>query len=136
MSDLHSSRAASHEVVPDFARKLQAGKPILFRPRGNSMLPSVADGTVVMVDPVSEMPKLFDVVLALLDGHVVLHRVIHVDGSFLWLRGDAHRHTEGPLPLERIIGVARLDKPRGLRALSLSLHRYLFLAFHLGHPSC
>ncbi len=91
------------------------------------MRPHIEDGTIVMLDPVRRPLALYDVVLACRDGHVILHRVMHLSSDHVWLMGDAHRHAEGPLPIARVFGIARLEAPRGLWRWRMKLRRGLFL---------
>ena len=86
------------------------------------MLPNLADGTVIMIDPMRRLPKTGDVVLLALPV-ITLHRVRKVKANQVWLQGDALRQIEGPYPLEYVVGIARLNPLNLWQRLRLAVRR-------------
>ena len=87
---------------------IRAGRGVWVRAPGGSMLPTVPRGARVRVDPIpAEGIVKGDVVLSLTaDGEPVLHRVVSMVDGWLTTRGDAAIHSDPPVPLTRVIGVA------------------------------
>ena len=87
---------------------IRAGGAVWVRAPGGSMLPTIARGALVRVDslPGGGVSK-GDVVLALTDdGEPFLHRVVAVADGWITTRGDAAIHTDPPVALTRVIGLA------------------------------
>ena len=81
----------------------------LSTPQGNSMRPFIrGDKDLVMILPISEAPKKYDVILFCRDsGEHVLHRVIKTGENCCYVRGDNCYYTEVVLPRQ---WMGRLDK--------------------------
>lgn len=111
-----------------FAERLRSGQAILFKPQGTSMDPAIADGTIVMVDPLSRPPLPGEVVLArdALRPRYVLHRVSAVRGNRLYLWGDNVDRGDGWFALDDVLGLARVPRATGWYAARLLLRRALF----------
>jgi signal peptidase I len=54
---------------------------VTIRPRGHSMEPLIRDRQQVTVRRLHDAPEVGDIVLATVRGHVVLHKVLAVDGD-------------------------------------------------------
>jgi signal peptidase I len=84
---------------------------------GTSMSPAIEDGDIITVEPISEEPvKPGDIVLyhSRFDT-AVIHRVIRVERCAsercIVTRGDAASHTDGPVPMHRVLGrVSRVER--------------------------
>lgn len=116
-----------------FAERLRSGQSILFKPHGSSMEPAIADGTIVMVDPMTRPPEAGEVVLArdALSQRYVLHRVSAVRGNRLWLWGDSVERGDGWFALDDIVGIARVPRAVGWYATRLALRRAWFGIYNL-----
>ena len=103
---------------------IRAGGAVWVRAPGGSMIPTVARGALVCIAPIPEGGIVKgDVVLTLTsDGEPVLHRVTSVENGWIATRGDAAIHSDPPVPLRRVIGVATRvrdvhgERPIGRRA--------------------
>jgi phage repressor protein C with HTH and peptisase S24 domain len=86
--------------------------------RGDSMAPTFTAGDVLEVAPLDGAPRPGEVVVAAHGGVLVAHRVLRVDGSAVWLRGDAARAADPPLPIGAVIGrVVGSRRRMGLRRI-------------------
>ena len=119
---------AAEQAVWDLAtQQLKTGTSFVFAARGQSMRPSIPDGSQVTLIPLNNPVRPGDVVLARREEQVVLHRVLaYREGNWI-LKGDLNDATQRFRP-EEIIGrvlsvrhgdrVQRYDTPFGrLRAL-------------------
>jgi GNAT superfamily N-acetyltransferase len=87
--------------------------------RGASMRPFIRGDDVVELAPIATLRR-GDVVLAQTDpARHVVHRIVHLRGDGVWLRGDAHTHGEGPIACDRILGVVT-HRQRGDRVRTLN----------------
>lgn len=84
--------------------RLQAGQTVSFRPRGNSMAGRVESGQVCTVAPLTEAPKVGDVVLCRVGRAEYLHLVKAVQGP-RYLIGNNKGGTNGWVGRESIFGV-------------------------------
>ncbi len=80
--------------------RLLAGETVTIRPRGNSMLPKIKSGTVLLVAPVNPdaPPQPGDIVLARVAGNTYCHYVSAVKGSgdkTMWQISNASGHVNG-----------------------------------------
>ena len=112
------------------AAVLERGDGLRFRARGNSMLPFIRDGDVLLVRPGLET-RPGDVVLCRAgDGRVLAHRVTRVheqsNRRSILLQGDAHPWSDGLFPLDDILGrVVAVERGRRRVRLDAGLHRWL-----------
>jgi phage repressor protein C with HTH and peptisase S24 domain len=74
---------------------------------GDSMLPAMRPGDVLLVDPPRGRPHVGDVVVFPHAGVVVAHRVIEREKTRLICAGDASSHRKENVPVEDVIGVVR-----------------------------
>lgn len=77
----------------DVAKMLSAGEQVCIRAKGNSMLPMIRDGKdeVVLRKPSEESFCVGALLLARLSSdRYVLHRVTHIDGEKIRMRGDGN----------------------------------------------
>jgi signal peptidase I len=111
--------------TPDFleqARQLLSKSiPVELRMSGSSMSPSIEDGDVVTVEPITGDPiRQGDIVLyqSRYDT-AVIHRVVRLDRSsperFILTRGDSATQSDLPIPLHRILGRVKLVERAGER---------------------
>lgn len=74
---------------------------------GGSMFPTVRNGDRVRLEPLGTGPvPLGAVVLCVVEGHWVLHRVVRQDGNMLILRGDNQEHDDPPIRRNAVLGTA------------------------------
>lgn len=95
------------ELMPVIRAALERGQGVRLTANGSSMLPFIYDGeTVELVPPRSSLMR-GDIVLAQsAEDQYVLHRVVQIKGDMVFLRGDAQKHREGPLPRQAVFGRA------------------------------
>jgi signal peptidase len=87
-----------------------------------SMKPAINPGDIILVSPLHSKPKVGDVVAYVLEGHIVLHRVVRVypNGTIV-TKGDANTAPDKPVKLSNVKGVLRLRIPYlGLPTLKLA----------------
>jgi hypothetical protein len=93
-----------------FVQALCTGLPQRMRARGWSMHPAIADGAQLTLLHEPGPPKLGDVVMALMGGVLVVHRVVGWRQGAVLLCGDAHRTPDGWVQwgdvLARVTGIA------------------------------
>lgn len=99
---------ARDEMVAFTRDVVGAGGALQVRAPGGSMLPTIPRGALVRIGPVPVIGvRRGDVILLLTsDGEPVIHRVVAVRGDTVVTRGDAANHTDPPVPIERVIGLA------------------------------
>lgn len=85
---------------------------------GESMWPLVRQGDRVRIDP-NQTPVRGRLAAALLDGHLVVHRVVSLSDSHCVLLGDFGGRRLS-LPITEILGVVTHQWTRGGRAISHS----------------
>jgi signal peptidase len=104
---------------------LRKGKPFRFEARGTSMLPSIRDGDIVTVSPLTGTgPKTGDIVAFVHPGtgRVRVHRVVKVRAGRYHLKGDNALGTDGALTRDAILGrVVRLERGGRVRRLGPSV---------------
>lgn len=70
---------------------LKEGKEVRITPKGDSMRPFIIGGRdSVVLTSLSRSPEVGDIVLAMVKGRYIMHRVIMVEGSRLTLMGDGN----------------------------------------------
>jgi signal peptidase I len=86
------------------------GAAARMRVAGGSMHPTLRDGDVVLIEPLGRCQR-GDVVVAKLDGRIVMHRVVSVDADRVQLRGDNRVECDPPIALADVIGrVTRVER--------------------------
>ena len=65
----------------NYITRLQQGKAVEFRPRGNSMAPRIRSGQLCRVGPLVTPPRVGDVVLCRVNGREYLHLVTAIQGD-------------------------------------------------------
>lgn len=82
------------------------------------MSPAIAPGDEVEIDPFSRPPRIGEVVLYLDDGGAtILHRVVDRRAGWIRTAGDASSTLDAPVPLERVLGIAKLPSRPALSRL-------------------
>lgn len=96
-------------------------RPFALRAKGDSMLPLVPDGTLLMVDPRREIRVLDVVVATLPNGTQVAHRVMRLEGGDVYLKGDFNRRNDPVCTRDNIKGtvVSMIRKGQALSSDSL-----------------
>lgn len=105
---------------------IRAGGAVWVRAPGGSMVPTVARGALVRIDPLPpEGIAKGDVVLLLTtDDEPVLHRVVSMRDGWVTTRGDGAIHTDPPVAMARVIGLATAVRDReGERPIGRSVRR-------------
>lgn len=114
------TRAARVELA---RAHLAAGRPLTLRAEGHSMWPLVKGGDLVVVHPIRAPLVVGDVVLVVLGGRLVLHRVIALTDGGCVTKGDAVPARDPPIPHAHILGVRPRVHPRlGRLVAALSTH--------------
>jgi hypothetical protein len=88
---------------------LSEGLVIRFQARGASMLPSIDDGEMVYIEPVSKrILRKKDIVLAKGECGFRLHRLVRIDAvnDLCITRGDCRMQDDPPVECSKILGVA------------------------------
>jgi phage repressor protein C with HTH and peptisase S24 domain len=70
---------------------------------GTSMMPTLAAGDLVRVEPVGR-PVRGDVVTFSCAGVVVTHRIVRIKGDAIVCQGDGRRDADEPVPAAALIG--------------------------------
>ncbi len=119
------------ELLPMIHAALERGQRVRMTVTGASMLPFILDGDPVEIERVRRSPVLGDVVLVRLPGErYALHRVVRIECNAFFLRGDAQRHSEGPVMLSDILGKVVVCQRRGRkRSLADGIWRLAGLAW-------
>jgi signal peptidase I len=121
--------------TPDFlaqARQLLSRSlPVEMRMSGTSMRPAIEDGDIITVEPITGDPiRQGDIVLyhSRFDT-AVIHRVVRVERSSseraVVTRGDAASHSDGPVPIHRVLGRVKLVERAGERIKMVAPQRSL-----------
>ena len=104
------------QLFEAFARSmLERGLSVRFEARGCSMSPTIRDGEIVEVKPVtlSELQE-DDIVLAKSDCGFRLHRLVMIDreSECYITRGDSCQENDPPINRAQILGLARAKEVR------------------------
>jgi hypothetical protein len=109
--------------APDFlehARQmLSRGIPVEMRMSGSSMRPTIEDGDIVTIIPVSDLPiKPGDIVLYQTRfDTAVIHRVVRIDRGLseklVVTRADSSNQNDVPAPVHRVLGRVNLIEREG-----------------------
>ena len=109
--------------TPDFLEQarqlLSRSLPVELRMSGSSMRPAIEDGDIITVEPITDDPiRQGDIVLyhSRFDT-AVIHRVVRVERPSseraIVTRGDAASHSDGPVPIHRVLGRVKLVERAG-----------------------
>lgn len=82
-----------------------AGGQFLFHANGTSMSPHLPDGTDVVLSAISMAPPLGAIVLGIVNGKVVLHRILWSWSGRVLLAGDANGYTDGWIAQHDLAGI-------------------------------
>jgi SOS-response transcriptional repressor LexA len=86
------------------------GAAARMRVAGGSMHPALRGGDVVLIEPIGRCER-GDVVVAKLEGRIVMHRVVSVAADHVRLRGDNRIECDPPIALAEVIGrVTRVER--------------------------
>ena len=91
----------------NYIAKLQAGKAVTFKPRGNSMSGLINSGDTCLIEPIGKgiLPVLVgDIVLCKVKGNQYLHVVKAIKGAQFQI-GNAHGNINGWITINGIYGV-------------------------------
>jgi len=99
------SRARSHAFATLIGELSARGVGFRFEAKGRSMLPCIADGDILHVQPVHPSRiRVGDIVMFKAGHEFKAHRVIGKCGSIFFTRGDAARDYDLPVRSEEIVG--------------------------------
>lgn len=83
---------------------LQQGQTVKFRPRGNSMTPTIKSGALCTVVPsVERLPKKGDIVLCKVNGYQYLHLISAIRQDSVQISNN-HGHVNGWTNLRNVYG--------------------------------
>jgi hypothetical protein len=99
-----SMKKSNDILIPEFERLLQNGHLVEFRPSGVSMRPFIEGGSDKVVLKACQQPEVGMIVLAKVGNIYVLHRIYHIQGEQITLRGDGNITGQESCSLTDIIG--------------------------------
>ncbi|MFT6398271.1 MAG: signal peptidase I, partial [Bradymonadia bacterium] len=79
--------------------KLAAGTTIEVDAEGGSMFPLIRNGDSVLVRPIDRKLRVGDVVLLVLDGRWILHRIVELTAVTVRTQGDNQAQADHPVGL-------------------------------------
>lgn len=86
----------------------QSGRHLQMKMVSNSMIPLICQGNELLIELNPKTIRLGDILIYRHNNLLIAHRLIKsydVEGkSFLILKGDRVRHSDSPLPAEKVIG--------------------------------
>jgi signal peptidase I len=101
------------------AELLSLGHSVRFRANGQSMHPTIRDGEIVTVMPITlAKVRLSDIILYRTDRGVVAHRVMAILNDLFTLRGDSSDCRNELVAADRVLGKVVAVK-RGSRSINL-----------------
>ena len=115
------------QLMPLMEEFLAQGKPVIFAPRGISMLPMLRQGVdKVVLESYKGILRKFDIPLYQRDdGHFVLHRVVRVGDTYTCI-GDNQYELEHGVRQDQIIAIVtgfyRGDKYYSTKNLGYKLY--------------
>jgi signal peptidase I len=86
--------------------QLAEGQAIEIEAEGGSMFPVIRNGDRVRVEPIETPVGRGDVVLVVINGAWVLHRVVDVSETGVITQGDNQPHPDPPVTLAHAVGRA------------------------------
>jgi len=128
------STLSHHHFVDMSTELLRHGYTVRFRAPGNSMLPTISNGELITVEPVSACDlKRRDIVLYRFKRRIIAHRVVQIrriegETPCFILRGDASTACDYPVETHQVLGKVTSVK-RGDRTIDLYSRRIRMLLF-------
>ena len=122
-NDIGSAGVAGPKMVVSLALDfLRMGRPVQFEVTGQSMFPFLRAHDLVEVHPWKEEQLCVGQVIVLSgrENHLLIHRVIRLEGGKLMTRGDASAVEDGWLSSDLLVGRV-LRTRRGSRSSRLGL---------------
>lgn len=90
----------------NYIAKLKNGETIEFRPRGNSMVPTIKSGDLCTIEPINgRVLRKGDIVLCTVSGAQYLHKIIAIKDKIKFQIGNNHGNINGWTNLDKIYGV-------------------------------
>ncbi len=87
---------------------LDQGREVAIPVKGRSMLPFLRSGDKVLIEPLrTDLIRKGSIVLSETAYGVVLHRIVRIKGSSIWLAGDANLVQEEEVCQQDIMGVVK-----------------------------
>lgn len=103
-------------LLEEVAALLAEGREVIFRPKGNSMLPVIRGDRDSVVLRKFPSVSVGDILLVRLGGHYVLHRLVSREGERLVLQGDGNlRGTERCTEADVLGTVVAIENENGRR---------------------
>ena len=103
-------------LLEEIAVLLAEGREVVFRPKGNSMLPFIRGDRDSVILRKKEQVEIGDILLVRYRGRYVLHRLIRRDGDRLTLMGDGNIAGTETCGEADVIGtVVAVEKDNGRR---------------------
>jgi hypothetical protein len=96
------------DAMPAHIARLQAGKEVKLRPRGQSMVPVIRSGQLVTIAPLKDCRDLQvgDVVLSRVQGAVRLHKISAIDKPSGRVQiSNNHGHVNGWTGYSKVYGI-------------------------------
>ena len=112
------------------------GKDVTIRIKGNSMRPFLKEDDTVILKPfkLKELKKGL-IVLAQLNGQMVLHRVVKYDNAKIWLAGDNNLVARELVSCADVVAtVTSVNRSKTAVKLTQRWRRYLGQAWYLIRP--
>lgn len=81
---------SDEKIIAEAIRLVDEGIAVTFPVNGCSMLPFIVGGEESVVLEKVDSLQVGDVVLANIQGHYVVHRIVKLRGENVWLMGDGN----------------------------------------------
>jgi signal peptidase I len=79
--------------------------PFQFQARGQSMLPTIADGELLRIEPPNSALKIGDIVLFRGEQGLKAHRIVRRRRARLVTQGDSSHEADGEVSQQQILGL-------------------------------
>lgn len=78
----------------------------------DSMSPTLQAGDAILIQPVSTPPEIGSIVSYDIQGKLITHRVVDIEGNTLTTKGDANQESDPwTVPISSVVGMPRVRIP-------------------------